>query len=248
MAERTDSGYSGNGYSGNGYGRDIDLQKSDVGNNNNNKGSSSQSDGTSKCGSFIDFISQIQEISVQESRLENGLDKDLFTLQKTICALWSGFKLGLSSMILILLYIIVELVLYIDAVEKSIDNNGVLFFIKMLPVFLTVGITLYITTISRFAVGNYTNTAIKTFFAGKLVSTLIVGVLFINLLYYLKPLLLSSNISLLHSIGLEYSENFNSVLTVTFLLVSISAFAPFFIYGFRKIFFSIDRTDEYEKY
>ena len=246
MAERTDGGYSGSGYTGGGYGRDIDLQKSDA--NGNRKGNSSSSDGTENCGSFIDFISKIQEISVQESKLESGLDKDLFTLQKTICALWSGFKLGLSSMILILLYIIVELVLYVDTIEKSINNDGVLFFIRMLPVFLTVGITLYITTISRFAVGSYTNTAIKTFFAGKLVSTLIVGVLFINLLYYLKPLLLSSNISLFHSIGLEYSENFNSVLTVTFLLVSISAFAPFFIYGFRKIFFSIDRTDEYEKY
>lgn len=239
MSERTDSGYSGNGYA-----KDIDLQKSDK----NSKSSSSQKD-SNGCGGFISFISQIQEMSVQESKLENGLDKELFTLQKTICALWTGFKLGLSTMILIFLYIMVEFAFCFDYIKDYFGNNDIaIYFLKFLPTLATVGITLYLTTISRFAVGNYTNTAIKTFFAGKLLSTMMLGVIFIKFLYIFKDYLSETKYYLLFEAGINFKADFNSVLTVTFLLVCISAFAPFFIYAFRKTFFSIDRTKEYENY
>ncbi len=202
----------------------------------------------SNCGSFIDFISSIQEISSQESKLETGIDKTLFTIKKSLCGMWSGFMLGVSTMLTVFLYVLIEIAFCFDYVYNYIGNEHLMFAIKSIPIILTVSITLYITSISRYAVGQYTNMAIKTFFTGKLMSTLAIGFVLYFLLSLLEAYLPTVSNKVIYTAGLHFEKKAIEIHTISFILTSISAFAPFFVYAFRKVFFGNDRTAEYDNY
>ena len=82
-----------------GYGKDIEFYK------NKDRNNQSSQNGIN-CNSVMGFISSLQEISVQENLLDGDIDKNLFTLQKTVCAIKNGMSLGFSSSITIILHII----------------------------------------------------------------------------------------------------------------------------------------------
>ena len=81
-----------------GYSKDVEFDKSKENRDKNVK--------ELNCGSPMGFISGLQEISVQENLLDGSIDKNLFTLQKTICALRNGMNLGFTSSLTIILHIV----------------------------------------------------------------------------------------------------------------------------------------------
>jgi hypothetical protein len=82
-----------------GFNKDIDFDKSKESRDKNITKEPN-------CGSPMGFISSLQEISVQENLLDGSIDKNLFTLQKTICALRNGMNLGFTSSLTIILHIV----------------------------------------------------------------------------------------------------------------------------------------------
>jgi len=226
-----------------GYGKDIEFYK------NKDRNNQSSQNGIN-CNSVMGFISSLQEISVQENLLDGDIDKNLFTLQKTVCAIKNGMSLGFSSSITIILHIIF---CYLFSFEYAInlfkENEAIGLFIKYLPAIVTIAITIYISNLSKFAVGDYTSRALKTFFIGKMTSTVAVGfvifISFIYLEYFLNKI--SFNSTMLYAKNMFYSD-INTIYYITIILILISSFLPFLFYGFRKLLFSSSQKSKYDEY
>lgn len=225
-----------------GFEKDIDYGKT--------RDSFNQSPLGLDCSTVIGFISSLQEISVQESLLEDSIDKNLFTLQKTYCALKNGMKLGFSSSTTILIHI---LFCYVFSYEFLIDffkdNELIGLFIKYIPAIITIGVTIYISNLSKYAVGDYTARALKVFYLGKMFSTVIVGfVIFISFMY-LEFLLneISFNSTMTYAKNIFFNS-INSIYYITIILILISSLLPFLYYGFRKILFSTSEKSKYDRY
>lgn len=230
-----------------GFNKDIDWDKNGFNNDKRNQNVSHQG---INCGSVMGFISSLQEISVQENLLVGNLDKNLFTLQKTICGIKNGMSLGTLTSITIILHVIFCYVFsYKQVIDTFQDNIFLEVIIKYLPAIATVMITIYISNLSKYAVGDYTARALKTFYTGKLVSTMVIGFLIFVSFVYIEVLL--SKISYYPSMQYAmhvFMSDIKSIFFETIMLVLISAFLPFLFYGFRKILFSSSQKSEYEKY
>jgi hypothetical protein len=99
------------------------------------------------------------------------------------------------------------------------------------------------------AVGDYTARALKTFYIGKMTSTVIVGfVTFISFIY-LEVLLnkISFNNSMIYAKNIFYI-NINTIYYITIMLILISSFLPFLFYGFRKFLFNSSEKFKYDEY
>jgi len=226
-----------------GYTKDVDF-----GNNRANPSQTSQ--GTINCSSVMGFISSLQEISVQENLLETSIDKNLFTLQKTICALKNGLSLGFASSFTIILHILFCYMFSYEIFISFFKNNEIVALcFKYSPALVTIAITIYISNLSKYAVGDYTARALKTFFIGKMVSTVIVGfVIFISFIY-LDVLLskVSFNNTMLYAKYI-FHRDISTTYYITIVLILISSFLPFLFYGFRKILFSSSEKTKYDEY
>ncbi|MCT7910266.1 hypothetical protein N5912_00345 [Arcobacter lacus] len=226
-----------------GYGRDIDFDKS---NENSNKNVVKEIN----CGSPMGFISSLQEISVQEKLLEGSIDKNLFTIQKTVCAIKNGLSLGFVSSITILFHILFCYLFSYKFVINSFKNNEILgLFIEYLPALITIAVTVYISNLSKYAVGDYTARALKTFYIGKMTSTMAVGfVIFISFIY-LEPLLnkISFNTSMIYAKQLFFRD-IRTIYYSTITLILMSSFLPFLFYGLRKILFNSSEKSKYDEY
>lgn len=225
-----------------GYSKDIDFDKSKENRDKNVK--------EINCGSPMGFISSLQEISVQENLLEGSIDKNLFTLQKTICALKNGMSLGFTSSLTIILHILFCYIFSFEYLINLFKNNEIMgLFIKYLPAIITITITIYISNLSKYAVGDYTARALKTFYIGKMTSTVIVGfVIFISFMY-LEFLLnkISFHTSMVYAKNIFYSH-IHTIYYITIILILISSFLPFLFYGFRKFLFNSSEKFKYDEY
>lgn len=232
-------------FDGRGFSKDIEFDKEKNLNKSTNNNNSDEA-----CGTVMGFISKIQEVSVQEALLDGSIDKNLFTLQKTYCALKKGFYLGLSTSITILMHIIFcfffsfyEVLSFFEGKEES------MLVFKYFPALVTIIVTIYIANFSKYAVGDFTAKAIKTFYIGKMFSTISAGLLLFMILSFIN-----ANINSFHlSRSFEYAKqmfisDINAIYFETIFLVLLSSFLPFLFYGFRKIFFNTDEQSEYEKY
>lgn len=232
-------------FDGRGFSKDIEFGKD----KNANKSSSTAS-GDETCGSIMGFISKIQEVSVQENLLDGSIDKNLFTLQKTYCAMKKGLYLGLSSSLTILLHIVFCFIFSFHEVVSLFNGKeeSMLMF-KYFPAIITIIITIYIANFSKYAVGDFTAKAIKTFYMGKMFATISAGIgLFILFT------IISSTLGNYHiNKSFEYAKqmfilDINTIYFQTIFLILLSSFLPFLFYGFRKIFFNINEQSEYDKY
>lgn len=224
-----------------GFGKDFDFVK------NPNNGMIQNS---LQCNSVMNFISSLQEISVQENLIENSIDKNLFTLSKTFCALKNGMNLGFSTSITIVFHIIFCYIFSYKIVINFFYNNEILgMFIKYLPALITIIVTIYISNLSKYAVGDYTARALKTFYIGKMFSTVIVGIIIFVSFVYLDYILgkISFNNHMLQAKA-EFFNNINIIHYTTIILILISSFLPFLFYGFRKILFTSSEKSKYEEY
>lgn len=227
-----------------GFAKDIEYGKSKTNKDNNGNNLDDS------CGSITGFISKIQEISVQESLLDGSIDKNLFTLQKTLCALKNGFNLGIATATTIILHI---LFCFIFSFEFLIDfftgKEIPMLVFKYFPAIVTIAITIYISNLSKYAVGDFTAKAIKTFYIGKMVSTMIAGMLIFSLVVYLNIMLKDVHINQSFEYAkIVFNSNIRTFYFNTIVLILISSFLPFLFYGFRKIFFTSNEQSEYDKY
>lgn len=227
-----------------GYARDIDFNKSDQNNN------SSLSKETNICGSVMGYISSLQEISVQEKLLQNSIDKNLFTIQKTLCGLKNGASLGLVSSITIVLQIIFCYIFsYEIIIDMFKDKYSLGLFIKYLPAIITVVVTIYISNLSKYAIGDYTSSALKTFYVGKMVATVLVSFVIFFSFYYLEFILDKTTFNEATTYAKNiFLHNIETTFYVTTILILLASFLPFLFYGFRKILFNSSQKFKYEKY
>lgn len=225
-----------------GYGKDIEFGKEKLDQNS--------SQGNINCNSVMGFISSLQEISVQENLLESSIDKNLFTLQKTVCALKVGMNLGFTSSLLIVVQLLFYYWFSFEFMINLVNDNIALgLFIKYIPTIIIVSLTIYIAYLSKYAVGDYTAKALKTFFIGKMTSTFAIGFVIFVSFVYLRYLLdkISFNSTMIYAKNMFYSD-INTIYYVTVILILISSFLPFLFYGFRKILFSTSEKAKYDKY
>jgi len=225
-----------------GYNKDVEWDKS------KNQPNALQKE--NMCGSIMGFISGLQEISVQENLLDNSIDKNLFTLSKTVCALKVGMSLGIASSITILFHILFCYLFSFEFMINFFANNQLVgMVVKYLPAIITIAVTIYISNLSKYAVGDYTAKALKTFFMGKLTSTFGVGFVIFALFVYLEKLLsyISFNSATIYAKNMFYSD-INTIYYTTIMLILISSFLPFLFYGLRKILFSSNEKTKYDEY
>ncbi len=226
-----------------GFNKDIDFDKSKESRDKNITKEPN-------CGSPMGFISSLQEISVQENLLDGSIDKNLFTLQKTICALRNGMNLGFTSSLTIILHIVFCYIFSFEYIITLFKSNEIMgLFIKYSPAIITIAITVYISNLSKYAVGDYTARALKTFYIGKMTSTVIVGFVTFLSFIYLEVLLnkISFNNSMIYAKNMFY-VNINTIYYITIMLILISSFLPFLFYGFRKFLFNSSEKFKYDEY
>ncbi len=120
---------------------------------------------------------------------------------------------------------------------------------KYFPAIVTIAITIYISNLSKYAVGDFTAKAIKTFYIGKMVSTMIAGMLIFSLVVYLNIMLKDVHINQSFEYAkIVFNSNIRTFYFNTIVLILISSFLPFLFYGFRKIFFTSNEQSDYDKY
>ena len=227
-----------------GFGKDIEYESKRT---NQSKANGVQE---SSCGNVMGFVSSLQEISVQENLLDDSIDKNLFTLHKTFCALKVGMNLGFASSVTIILHILFCYLFSYHFVIDFFKNNQILgMFLKYMPAIVTIAVSIYIANLSKYAVGDYTARAIKTFFIGKMTSTVVVGFFIFVSFVYLEALLLkiSFNNSMLYAKYMFY-QNITATYYITVVLILISSFLPFLFYGLRKLLFSSNEKTKYDEY
>ncbi|MCT7633309.1 hypothetical protein [Aliarcobacter butzleri] len=91
--------------------------------------------------------------------------------------------------------------------------------------------------------------ALKTFYIGKMTSTMAVGfVIFISFIY-LEPLLnkISFNTSMVYAKQLFFRD-IRTIYYSTITLILMSSFLPFLFYGLRKILFNSSEKSKYDEY
>lgn len=231
-------------FDGRGFAKDVEFGKDKQ---NKNSKSSSNDD---ECGTITGFISKMQEISVQESLITGNIDKNLFTLQKTLCALKNGFKLGFGTAITILLHIIFCFVFSFEFIINFFERNETVFLIlKYFPAIITIIISIFIANLSRYAVGDFTAKGIKTFFLGKFIATIISGFLIILVFSYINSFLAGIHINqMFENAKYIFNQNISTLYFQIVFLILLSSLLPFLFYGFRSLFFNSNSEDDYNKY
>lgn len=237
------------------WSRDIDLSQTSQSQRKDNKASYHTT--------VIEFISEIERISEIEAKSESKLEKGLFTTKEVLNGFMNGFKVGILTNIFIFLHILVFALLSFSFVTNFLKFEPAPFFLlKYLFAVLIIVTTIFIASLSRLAVGAYTNKAIITFFSGKFISSFASGILILFLLSFLEAVILDNFNSILHFLS-SYTQNsleivdsdlkyfissFPALYFETIVLVLISSFLPFMFFGLRKYFFSTNRISDYENY
>ncbi|MDX9814713.1 MAG: hypothetical protein RBS91_08665 [Sulfurimonadaceae bacterium] len=206
--------------------------------------------GSESCGTVLGFISTIQEISVQEALLTEKLDKTLFTLSKTLCAFKNGLSIGISTSFLIIGHVLMIYLFSFSYISSKFETNPFLgFAIEHLFVALVLFVTIYISYLSKFAVGEYTAKAIKSFFMGKLSSTMGIGFVVYLSFLYIEPFLAKANLNPTMAMAREvFIDKLPVTFYITVFLLVFSAFLPFAIYSLRSVLFKDDHVEKYKNY
>lgn len=219
-----------------------DLWNKDIqfGNNNSNPNEK-------KYNSIISYISSIQEISVQEKNLDNMLDKNLFTLQRSLQGFFCGIKVGFIKLFLLLLMYVCQIMVCLEIYRNSFLNTSLLkMIIIYFPIVLVISFIFYISQIGKYAVGNFTNKAIKIFYLGDFFINIVFGVFILycydNILQYSKIIFINDE-TLLMILKLSLKMYF-----LNFLIIFIAIFFPILFYILRKIFFTENKINEYDRY
>lgn len=237
-----------------------DFQVADF--NAHNNGNTSKNQLVNRKQTLIEFLSDVQRMSVMEAVSEDDFDKDLFTIKESLYGFNHGFKLGIYANIFLFIHLIIAFLFSFDNIINSFQSKILQYFIYYIPAFVIIISTLYISTLSKLAVGEYTNKAIKTFFMGKFLGSLIVGIIVLVTTSYLFDLA-SANLEYILTLNISYfgygSQDLYKALIVFLshkniiyfelsILLFTSTILPFTIYGLRKYFFSINNQSAYEEY
>jgi len=237
-----------------------DFQVADFNTQNQNRNNTNQIN--NKKQTLIEFISDVQRMSSMEAKSDEDFDTDLFTIKESLHGFSHGIKLGIYLNIFLFIHLITVFIFSFEKISNSFDSKFLQLFIYYLPSIIIVASTLYVATLSRLAVGAYTNKAIITLFIGKLLGSLVVGIIVLVTTSYLFSLCNSELVNVAN-LQIEYwgyslTDLYNA-LTVFLnqkkviyfelsILLFISITLPFMIYGLRKYFFNIDNQEAYEKY
>jgi len=211
---------------------------------------------------FLDFLSSVQKMSVMEDLTDENFDSNLFTLKETLNGFNHGFKLGLYANVLLVIHVLLAFTFSFKPILSYFDSAFQVTFLYYLPAFIIVGSTILISTVSKFAVGSYTNKAIKTFFMGKLLGSLIIGVAVLVastfLFDYISSQLpyiygsdftfLSMNSTILYDAMITFVDKRSVLYFELSMLLFVSMILPFMVYGLRKYFFTPDNESAYEDY
>ena len=193
----------------------------------------------------IEFISDIERISEIEAKSEEKLDRGLFTTKEVLNAVMNGFKIGLFSNIFIFAHIVIVTLLSFSFVVNFLHfEPAPFYFLKYLFAIVVIIVTLFISALSRLAVGGYTNKAITSFFTGKFLSSFTTGILILFLLGYFRAVTIDNYNSIvafltnhtntpfeLATSDLNHFINsFPSLYYEVIALVLISSFMPFMFF------------------
>lgn len=211
----------------------------------------------------IEFISEIERISEIESKSEEKLDAGLFTTKEVLNGFRNGFKVGIIANILIFLHIFIFILLSFSVVTDFLSFEPAPFFLlKYIFAILTIIVTVFIASLSRLAVGSYTNKAIITFFGGKFLSSFMSGILLIFLLGYLRAIVSDHSTAIAEFLNkfaktplteansevYYFVNSFPSLYYETIMLVLASSFLPYIFFWLRKYFFKSNRISDYKSY
>lgn len=215
--------------------------------------------------SSVAVISHIQELSVIESKTNDKIDSQLFTLARVIQFTKASLELAITSNMFLFLFLVFYILTEILTVLYEIPTIPHVF-LQYTFFILVMMLLVYFTSLVRFAIGDYTKRAILILFSTKMAFCLIFGYFIIlasqsyeiyvannpdNLIsfiqFFIDYLSLSNdkaNLIFNAMVGINI-EKLNYTL---YSAVAMNSFLPLFVFIISKYVFNINTQKEYEKY